>query len=76
MSDRDNREVHAVCLLGCEQQVTDIQEPCDKPTVAVSCERAQDDGVLVYWPHRMCDGHAKMHEKDPGMLVTQTGSFH
>lgn len=61
---------HAVCLLGCEQMVADIQERCDKPTVAVVSKRAPTDPDLSGPPYRMCHGHAWMHTKDPAMTVT------
>lgn len=56
-------------LLGCEQNILEIQERCDKPTVAVACEISKDDKDLAFPPHRMCRGHAKMHAKDPVMRV-------
>jgi hypothetical protein len=61
---------HAVYILGCERNITDINEPCAKPTVAVVCERSKDDSRLGFAPLRMCQGHAWMHTKDPGMEVT------
>ncbi len=61
---------HAVYIQGCEQNVPDINEPCDKPTVAVACERSKDDAQLSYTPHRVCQGHAWMHARDPVMEVT------
>ncbi len=62
---------HAVYLLGCEQNIRDIGEPCGKPTVAVACERATAAAKhLSFAPYRMCQGHAWMHAKDPAMEVT------
>lgn len=63
---------HAVYLLGCEQNCTDINEPCGKPVIAVVCERSsgRGDPSLSFTPRRMCQGHAWMHTKDPGMEVT------
>jgi len=55
---------------GCEQNLPDIQERCDKPTVAVACERSTDHKDLSFKPHRMCQGHATMHARDPVMDVT------
>lgn len=62
---------HAVYLLGCEQNIPGIDEPCTKPTVAVVCERTKPyTEALSFAPHRMCQGHAWMHAKDPAMEVT------
>lgn len=63
-------DCHAVYLRGCEQNIPDINEPCAKPTVAVACERSKVDSHLGFAPHRMCQGHARMHAKDPSMEVT------
>lgn len=60
----------ARALLGCEQNIAEILEPCGKPTVAVACERHRDDPNLRFAPHRLCEGHALMHEQDPVMGVT------
>ena len=61
---------HAVCLLGCEQNIMEIMEWCDKPVVAVVCERSQKHSDLWHAPRRMCRGHAWMHSLDPMMEVT------
>lgn len=57
-------------ILGCEQNIIEIMEHCGKPTVAVSCEGSTTDRDLSFAPHRMCRGHALMHEKDEVMRVT------
>ena len=61
---------HAVCLLGCEQIISEINEPCDKTTVAMVYERVTPytEGKC-YPPHRACNGHAWMHKRNPVMGV-------
>ncbi len=61
---------HAVYLLGCEQNISDINEPCAKPTVAVVCERSKPyTAAQMFSPRRVCQGHAWMHAKDNTMAV-------
>lgn len=63
-------EGHAVYLLGCEQNIPDISEPCGKPTVAVVGRRSTQNPQLTFAPLRMCQGHAWMHTKDREIEVT------